>query len=222
MIKPLTNQLPQVNAETKPVERDPKLLKAAQMYETKFLEEMVKAMRQTVDESQLIKSSMGEKIFREQLDQQYVDQWVHVKGGVGLSDMIYNQIVDRFGASLGIAGKNVTKPKGPIPLGDNKNIKAKELPKVQPNKNGISMQIQTDGDREVLNPWPGKIVEEFKLDDGKQIAKISHDNGLFSLLSYNGESIDKNSRQLTAGQPIGRLNPGQNLMQWHVHALREV
>lgn len=68
-----------------------RLREAAQMYEEQFLGEMVKAMRRTIPESDFMKPSSAEKIFREQLDQQYVEAWAD-KGGIGLADLIVDQI----------------------------------------------------------------------------------------------------------------------------------
>src|SRR5262245_47892062 len=82
--------------EQKLKEQDGQLREAAKMYENHFLNEMVKAMRSTVKHDDgLIKQNFGEKIFSEQLDQQYVDGWAN-KGGVGLADLIYNQLRERL------------------------------------------------------------------------------------------------------------------------------
>lgn len=64
---------------------------AAELYEEQFLREMVRAMRKTVPQSDLMAPNMAEKIYREQLDDQYVEAWVR-NGGTGLADLIEQQI----------------------------------------------------------------------------------------------------------------------------------
>jgi Rod binding domain-containing protein len=75
--------------------RDARVDMVAKLYEKQFLREMVKAMRGTTQLSDLEKPSMGEQIYREQLDQEYVEAWGE-HGGIGLADVIYNSLMDRF------------------------------------------------------------------------------------------------------------------------------
>ncbi|MDX9732296.1 MAG: rod-binding protein [Bdellovibrionales bacterium] len=78
-----------------PVVRDPRVMEAARMYEKYFLGQMTKAMRSTVQHSDLQQQSMGEKIYREQLDDQYVDAWTE-SGGIGLADMIHDELIGKM------------------------------------------------------------------------------------------------------------------------------
>ena len=93
---------------------DKRLQDASKLYEKQFLRQMVKSMRSTVSKSGLVKNSMAEKVFREQLDHEYVEQWGN-RGGIGLSNLIYNQLRERFGQQLGL-DPALSKPEGPIPL----------------------------------------------------------------------------------------------------------
>ncbi|MGZ3793814.1 MAG: rod-binding protein [Bdellovibrio sp.] len=87
----------------KPLQKNPeqKLRDVSDMYEKHFLREMMKAMRSTVHEGGFVQSNQAEKIFREQLDEHYVEKWGE-RGGIGLSDLIYKQLVDKFGSQMGI------------------------------------------------------------------------------------------------------------------------
>ena len=72
---------------------------------------MVKAMRSTVHKDDgFLPTNMAENIFSEQLDQQYVEKWAD-KGGIGLADMIYNQMHERM-----FPQHNLAPPAGPLPL----------------------------------------------------------------------------------------------------------
>lgn len=92
--------------ETPQSAAEKKLRDVAKMYEGQFLREMVKAMRGTVTDSGFIKENQAEKIFREQLDQEYTDKWVD-RGGLGFQDIIYNQLVEKYGPQLGIQKSNI-------------------------------------------------------------------------------------------------------------------
>jgi len=92
---------------------------AAQGYEELFLNEMVKAMRSTVSESGLVPVSGTEKYFREQMDFDRVKSWAS-KGGVGLQDMVYNQLIEKYGPRLGIEPQSAARAQsaGPKTLKD--------------------------------------------------------------------------------------------------------
>ncbi len=76
-----------------PPSLDQQLQKAAKMYEQQFLQEMMQAMRKTVVETN--ESSMAEKIYKDQLNDQYVEQWAE-NGGNGLADMIYKELKEKI------------------------------------------------------------------------------------------------------------------------------
>jgi flagellar protein FlgJ len=84
-----------------PEQMDQKFKDIAKLYEKQFMREMVKAMRATTGKNELLPVSQGEKIFQEQLDQEYVEKWGD-QGGLGLSDTIYKNLLDKYGEALGI------------------------------------------------------------------------------------------------------------------------
>lgn len=92
-----------------------RLRQAAKMYESQFLNTMVAQMRKTVPESGLVKKSYAEKFFQNKLDQNYVEAWTN-KGGIGLADLVYNQIEQK------LFGKHqyMPRPKGPIDIDSQK------------------------------------------------------------------------------------------------------
>ena len=72
-----------------------KLRGAAQLYERQFLNEMVKSMRATIQHSQFSQPSMAENIYRDKMFDEYVSNWSK-KGGVGFSEEIYKQLIERY------------------------------------------------------------------------------------------------------------------------------
>lgn len=79
-----------------------KVREVSDMYEKFFIKEMMRHMKSSLSEDGgIVKKNNAEKIFTEQLDEQYSTEW-NKRGGFGLSDMIYENIVDRHGDQIGI------------------------------------------------------------------------------------------------------------------------
>ena len=70
---------------------DARLREASNEFEAIFIQQMLKTMRKTSLESDLIKKSEGEKIFRSMLDEQYA-RLSAKSGSLGLGEMIYQQL----------------------------------------------------------------------------------------------------------------------------------
>ena len=77
--------------ETKGVSDDTKLREAANDFEAIFIQQMLKTMRKTSFESDLLPKSEGEKVFQSLLDEQYA-QISAKSGSLGLGEMIYQQL----------------------------------------------------------------------------------------------------------------------------------
>ena len=70
---------------------DARLSESSNEFEAIFIQQMLKTMRKTSLESDFIKKSEGEKIFRSMLDEQYAI--LSAKSGrLGLGEMIYKQL----------------------------------------------------------------------------------------------------------------------------------
>lgn len=105
----------QMTPEELKAHQDSQMKEASQAYEKYFLNEMVKAMKSTVHkEGGLIKENFAEKMFSENLDQEYVDGWSK-SGGVGLADMIYQQLQESM------APPPQPRTPGPIELASRSN-----------------------------------------------------------------------------------------------------
>lgn len=211
-------------------ETDKKLKDVSQMYEKQFLREMLKAMRGTVHESGLIKTSQAEQIFREQLDGEYVDKWGE-KGGIGLADLIHQQLVDRYGAKLGLSAP-IARPQGPIALGEKANFSGKPVPSAGAeagNKTtfrfdrvavgeselrppGLGAGLGADG---LKAPWSGLLLGSRQLGSDETLMELQHDNGLKSQLVFRGIAAPGlQGTPIQAGQTIGLLSPEANSFFW--------
>ena len=183
------------------------------MYDQHFMREMVKAMRQAVPEGGLLEKSMGEKIFSEQLDNQYVEQWSN-KGGVGLADMIHAHIKERFFPQ----GPGPDKPKGPLPL-DKKPEQNWEtgVDKGTKTINFKGDKVMDPSAREVRAPWDGKISSVFSTPDGISSIQIKHDQSLVSRIVYLGDVKGlREGQEVQAGGALGAVEGSAPWLQWHL------
>lgn len=193
-----------------PEEADAKVREVANEYEKYFMKEMFKQMRGTVQEGGFLKANNAEKIFQEQLDDQYSTEG-NKRGGFGISDLIYKQLTEKFAAQLGLEDKQ-DHPRGPIPLNQKmhfEEIKSRELKPldsqktflITPEKNVEHKNIP------VQSPWAGVLQNKKVLDADQTSYQIKHDNGLESLILTHGAATPE-TRNLSAGDQI---QPGQTL-----------
>lgn len=212
----------------KPIQKSPeqKLREVSDMYEKHFLREMTKAMRSTVHESGFIQTNQAEKIFREQLDDQYVDKW-GAQGGIGLSNLIYDQLMDKFGAMLGVKAP-VEKPVGPIAINGKtpemlpiKSFSHPGRPQALSYKVG-STQLKPGTQGEVQVPWAGTVLNKKVLPDEQIMIEIGHDNGLKSQMVFRG-GVGKiyTGQKVAAGDSLGQLSPEQSSIYWTVEKSKE-
>lgn len=180
-----------------------KLREVADMYEKHFIKEMMKQMKSTVSEgTEMFKKNNAEKIFQDQLDDEYSGQW-NKQGSFGLSNMIYDQLMNRYGGQFGLS-QPLDKPAGPIDLEKHHEVKDLNAPK------DFSIQIDSKDNKNqaVKNPWAGILQSKDTMAEDRTMYKIKHDNGLESLISIQGAASEKsrfltNGDYLQAGDEIG-------------------
>ncbi len=197
-------------------ELDKKFKEVSRMYEKQFLREMMKAMRSTVTESGLIKVSQGEKIFREKLDDEYVEKWGD-KGGIGLSDLIYEQLVFHYGSRM-----PVNKPKGPLHLDEKSNFTLKRgiSPKSSEGAQTLEFTRKNEASvqpEKVVAPWGGLLKKKLDLGPQQTFLEMWHDNGLKSRFVLNGSTEAlKVGQNLQEGEGLGYLSPETKNFFWNV------
>lgn len=194
-------------------QRDPKVLEAAKMYEQAFLKQMVGAMRQAVPKSDLVKESMGERIYKDQMYDNYVEQWSNV-GGVGLGDLIYDQIMERFGPQQ----KNI-RPVGPMPVETGRTFELENLSgenKSEGQNGALLLKFKPQNNFEpmkISSPWEGEIIGSNTLDNGQKAVFLKHPNDLKSTFVFNG-SMNLTKKNFGPGESIGTVSPESNEFLW--------
>ena len=215
-LKPLT---PEARAD----KNEKQLRDAAKMYENHFLGQMMKSMRSTIHhEDGFIKQGTGEKIFAEQLDQKYVDGWAD-KGGVGLADLIYSQIKERY---MGTVKKDFSQPTRALPINPQKDPRGLKMPesvkvKMLPTQSQNSMEYRfevPDPKGENFNaqaPLAGKVSGLQNVGEGWKSVSLDHGLGMNSEITFPGELAQiEVGDDVVAGAPLGRLSSPSPVVAW--------
>jgi flagellar protein FlgJ len=203
---------------------------AARMYEKQFLREMVKAMRAASSAVEASKPGMAEGLYREQLDDQYVEAWGD-QGGLGFHQIIYDQLMGMLSPSQA-AGM---RPRGPIALTDRDVLRSARAASpgtpLGPSPAGsaplggsirvdLAPQLPGAAPSALAAPWDGKIASVGR--DGERTAiSIEHAGGARSTLVFDGSpaaSAQPGSR-VSAGDRVGLLSPEARAFFVRVQAL---
>lgn len=218
----IKNRPPAKNTLNPSSNAEKQLRDVSSLYEKQFLREMVKQMRSTVSESSFMPAGFAEKYFREQLDQQYVESWGD-QGGIGLGQMIYEQLISKYGEILGIKTPE-TKPSGPIPISQRDHWR----PQIEPKDKSIIFTNNTTHTTHATNtthathqgpvtlesPWAGRWLGSFELEKGLKVAKIQHEGFQSVVASQFFPAHLKVGDMLKAGDAIGTLNPEAQKIHW--------
>jgi peptidoglycan hydrolase FlgJ len=199
--------------------RNEKVDEVAKLYEKQFLREMVRAMRGTVSFGAQ-KPSMAENIYREQLDNEYVESWGE-QGGIGLSELIYEQLMDRYFA--GGPGAKL-KQQGPIAISDKDIARVSRV--ATSASSGVAGQVPLrvemkpadDGSPARLQaPWSATVLSKSLL-DGKTSLTLGHPGGLKSTLIFQGVAGGdlEPGQQIERGKTLGILSPDVDSFFWNI------
>lgn len=185
-----------------------KLKKVGDMYEQHFINHMVKQMRGTISHSKYTKPTMAENIYRNKLDDEYVKSWVG-RGGLGLSDLIYEQLAEKFLPKK----PNFGKPQGPIPMNNQRMFKLNNMEQ-GPNKHNFKLEMNDDKKDPVAltSPWGAKLIELKALSSGMNSLLLNHGDGVHSSYIFQGQALGLTKEQnIQPGQTLANLAPGSSL-----------
>lgn len=193
---------------------DRQLQNASQMYEKHFLREMVKAMRNSVSHSKLTQPGMAERIYKDQLDDQYVDQWMD-QGGTGFADMIYKELINKYYPQLG--QKQPAKQIRPMNITDRFQGFTKPSTKTESTQSFHIQLAPAKGQSYLKLPWKGKFEGEVDLGNGQKAAMFSHPFGLKSTFVFQGQmKTGLLNKELSAGENFASLSPDLQSMTWQI------
>ncbi len=205
--------------------RDPRILDAAKGFEGQFIRQMISEMRKTVPEDEVVPETMADKIFREQLDNEYADQWVG-QGGVGLADLIYDQLIERFKKKSGelpkgpdgfikFSQKQIESAKrndmGPV-LHDLFDKKFGSLFLAKKSGDGFQFRSRFPLEEKVSlrSPMSGFVLQAAAMENGQEMVVVKHDQGMVTQLVHSGHNHVKTGTQIKAGDVLADLFPSSH------------
>ena len=194
---------------------DKKLKQAASMYEEQFLRQMVQAMRKSVDHSKMTKPSFGERLYSQQLDEEYVKNWID-RGGTGFGDMIYKELVNKFYPQLAGRGPKEIRP---VDLSDRYQGMSKSITSPKEKKHTFNIQLAPQAkDKSFLQlPWEGKLVKQFEMENGEQVAHFEHPFGLISTFVFRGQmQPGLLNKSFVEGENFAQLSPEGQSLTWQI------
>lgn len=204
------------------VEQEKKLKSAAEMYERHFLNEIFKAMRKTVPESEgILQKGFAQKLYQDQLDERYVEAWGQ-QGGIGLSQLIFDQLKEKV---LGDSTQ-LPPPKGPLPL--SKSVRplnsTGEMPtSLSPEASYLFVPEKKRPEeglvhaRQVTSPWEGRVRQSFSTLEKSRLIRIAHPEGVESILNYKSQDEGPQvGEYLQAGERLGVMDVGPENLVWSV------
>ncbi len=198
------------------VARNPKLEEAAKLMEKQFLREMVRAMRATVGFG-LQKPSMGEMIYRSELDNQYVEAWGD-NGGVGLADLIYGQVMEKYFNSS--RGRSLKGQSIPITDRDISNV-VRMKSDAGAGQVPLKIELRDDpaaGPAHIKAPWSGEVVSSVQLEGGKTALTLQHAPDLRSTVVFQGVVAEgaRPGQKVEQGRTLGVLSPEIRSFFWNL------
>ena len=111
--------------------REQKLRKVAEQFESLFVSQLLKEMRDTVPLSDLMgENKFANKMFQEMWDGE-ISKTISQGNGIGLSDVIYEQMAKVY----------LNPPPGARPQSDGTGAAAAGLPAAQPQRGGIAQVL---------------------------------------------------------------------------------
>ena len=235
VIKPLTGQSESSKAGSGP---DPVALKkACQQFEGLFLHQLMKEMRKTVDEGELLHGGNAEKIFMDLKDQAVSDGLAEA-GGLGLAEMLYRQLL----------GPDEQNPLGRTnrTLADYKvgSIQREEPQEQAEEEEGFVLPVEgrlSSGFGMRMHPILGEERMHHGIDlaapegtsikaaaDGRvsfsgwvkgygNLVEVDHGDGLVTRYGHNSENLVAVGEEIKAGQVLGKVGSTGQSTGPHLH-----
>jgi len=207
-------------AEQRAQARNPQVDQVAKLYEKQFLQEMFKAMRSTVKHTE--EPSMAQRIYQDQLDDQYIEAWGD-NGGIGLSDMIYEQVMEKY---FGGSTTQAMRKQGPVALSDRDVVRVARVNQApgQTSNSQVPLRVEvrpsnSSGSAKVQAPWDAQVVQSTKVEGGKMAITLEHGQGLRSTLVFEGVPAAEvqPGQKLNKGQTVGVLSPEAKSFLWNLN-----
>lgn len=222
------------------------LRRAAQDFESLFINQMLKSMRDTVVKSDLFHGGNAEEIYSSMLDTE-LSKSMASAGGIGLADMLMKQLASGGGPAKAEPAAGPTDAAVPAlvpvetgpapaaprttPAGQDEGFRfpLKELKRISSGfgerKDPFTgrerfhhgMDIAANEGTPVFSAAPGKVIFSGKKGGYGNMVEILHDNGLVTRYGHNAENLVREGDQVSPSRPIARVGSTGRSTGPHLH-----
>ncbi|MBN2420153.1 MAG: peptidoglycan DD-metalloendopeptidase family protein [Deltaproteobacteria bacterium] len=214
-IKP-GNSLPVKN----PVEeRDNKLKEACKQFESVFVYEMLKSMRNSIPKTDLFSGGQAEEIYQSMLDQE-LSKNMAGQGSNSIANILYQQlkaIEEKKGNTDSLSSNNSGLPVWPLEARISSSFGWRNDPFTGERKFHEGIDLAAEEGADVKAIMAGRVQ---MTDDQKGYGKVvvlDHGNGFSSLYAHNSDITVKAGDWITKGSTIARVGSTGRSTGPHLH-----
>jgi murein DD-endopeptidase MepM/ murein hydrolase activator NlpD len=214
---------------------------AAAEFESLFINQMMKSMRETIGKSELFHGGNAEDIYTSMLDTE-LSKSMAKSGGIGLADMLLRQLSDGTGEppvqsqhvspeTFSIEAAPVKAVPAPIeptagsafsfPLKEMKRISSAFGERTDPftgkSRFHHGLDIAAESGTPVYPASPGKVIFSGKKGGYGNMVEVLHDDGLVTRYGHNSENIVKEGDIVSPSQAIAYVGSTGRSTGPHLH-----
>ncbi|CAG1065607.1 Murein DD-endopeptidase MepM [uncultured bacterium] len=224
-----------------PSRGEKELRAAAAEFESLFINQMMKSMRDTIGKSELFDGGNAEDIYTSMLDTE-LSKNMAKSGGIGLADMLLRQLSDGTGESPAelqpVAPKPFVMEAAPVkaapapvgpaaensfsfPLKEMKRISSAFGERTDPftgkSRFHHGLDIAAESGTPVYPASPGKVIFSGKKGGYGNMVEILHNDGLVTRYGHNFENIVKEGDIVNPSQAIAYVGSTGRSTGPHLH-----
>lgn len=188
------------------------LRRAAQEFESLFIFQMLKVMRETVPEGGLLQGGPGNDIFLTMMDQHLASAMAE-QGGLGLAEIIVRDLEPALGAHRSPAEGFTAPLEGRIssPFG----MRIHPILDQPDHHNGVD--IAAPAGAEISAVADGRVVFSGSMPKYGNVVVVEHAGGLSTLYAHNEANVVQINQRVSRGQIIARVGSTGRVTGPHLH-----
>lgn len=210
------------------------LKKACAQFEGLIMHQLLKGMRRTVSESNLLHGGPGEKIWKDMFDQVLAEE-AGQSGSLGLGDLLYRQLLGQPQVGpdqTGLANQNIEAYLKSANVGRQARDSQLDLPvegritsnfglREHPILGGLRMHHGLDlaapSGTSIRAAQGGKVTFSGQSGNYGYLVEIDHGNGLTTRYAHNQENLVEAGQEVKAGQVVAKVGSSGLSTGPHLH-----
>ena len=199
-------------------QRDRKLRKACEDFESVFTYQLLRSMRATIDKSGLMSGGQGEEIYETMLDQELSKNMMG-GGPNSLSYALYQQLkgMDNQGLEGSQGASNPGQPLRPVQAEISSGFGRRKDPFSEENKFHYGVDLAAESGTPVKAALAGRVlVSEYQEGYGNMVL-LDHGNGFSTLYAHNQENNVQEGAWVAKGELISKVGSSGRSTGPHLH-----